>query len=69
MDVEAVRRALGYDQVDFYAFSYGSVPEQAMKLMGLLENRGVGEWASFTDLVADANPIAAARFGRLNELS
>ena len=23
----------------------------------------------FTDLVADANPIAAARFGRLNELS
>ena len=32
-----------------------SVPEQAMKLMGLLEARGVGEWASFTDLVADCD--------------
>ena len=29
MDVEAVRRALGYDRIDFYAFSYGTVPEQA----------------------------------------
>jgi pimeloyl-ACP methyl ester carboxylesterase len=29
LDVEAVRRALGYDRIDFYAFSYGSVPEQA----------------------------------------
>ncbi len=29
MDVEAVRRALGYDQIDYYAFSYGTVPEQA----------------------------------------
>ncbi|MFL5798030.1 MAG: alpha/beta hydrolase [Actinomycetota bacterium] len=29
MDVEAVRRALGYDRIDYYAFSYGTVPEQA----------------------------------------
>ncbi|MGB8406450.1 MAG: segregation/condensation protein A [Mycobacterium sp.] len=30
-----------------------SVPEQAMKLMGLLQTRGIGQWASFTALVAD----------------
>lgn len=30
-----------------------SVPEQAANLMSMLENRGVGEWASFADLVAD----------------
>ena len=30
-----------------------SVPEQAMKMMGLLESKGIGEWASFTELVAD----------------
>ncbi|MCH9666646.1 MAG: segregation/condensation protein A [Actinomycetia bacterium] len=30
-----------------------SVPEQAAKLMSLLEGRGVGAWASFSDLVAD----------------
>jgi pimeloyl-ACP methyl ester carboxylesterase len=29
MDVDAVRRALGYDRIDYYAFSYGTVPEQA----------------------------------------
>jgi pimeloyl-ACP methyl ester carboxylesterase len=29
LDVEMVRRALGYDRIDLYAFSYGSVPEQA----------------------------------------
>ncbi len=29
LDVEAVRRALGYDRIDLYAFSYGAVPEQA----------------------------------------
>jgi pimeloyl-ACP methyl ester carboxylesterase len=29
MDVDAVRRALGYDTIDYYAFSYGSVDEQA----------------------------------------
>ena len=30
-----------------------SVPEQAENLMSLLEGRGVGQWASFSDLVAD----------------
>lgn len=30
-----------------------SVPEQAKRLMALLERRGVGQWATFTDLVAD----------------
>ena len=28
-DMEAVRRALGFDPIDLYAFSYGTVPEQA----------------------------------------
>ncbi|MBB2992812.1 segregation and condensation protein A [Mycolicibacterium iranicum] len=30
-----------------------SVPEQAANLISLLEQRGVGHWASFSDLVAD----------------
>ena len=30
-----------------------SVPEQARRLLGLLEERGIGVWATFTDLVAD----------------
>ena len=30
-----------------------SVPEQAEKLMEMLERRGVGQWASFSELVAD----------------
>ncbi len=30
-----------------------SVPEQAKRLLALLEQRGVGQWATFTDLVAD----------------
>jgi segregation and condensation protein A len=30
-----------------------SVPEQVANLMNLLESRGVGHWASFSDLVAD----------------
>ncbi|MFB1299570.1 segregation/condensation protein A [Mycobacterium sp. pW049] len=30
-----------------------SVPEQAANLMSLLEQRGIGHWASFSDLVAD----------------
>jgi segregation and condensation protein A len=30
-----------------------SVPEQAKLLMGLLEQRGIGAWATFGDLVAD----------------
>jgi pimeloyl-ACP methyl ester carboxylesterase len=29
MDVDAVRQALGYDTIDYFAFSYGSVAEQA----------------------------------------
>jgi pimeloyl-ACP methyl ester carboxylesterase len=29
LDVDAVRQALGYDTIDYYAFSYGSVAEQA----------------------------------------
>lgn len=29
-----------------------SVPEQAMRLMGLLEQRGIGGWSSFGELVA-----------------
>ena len=28
LDVEDVRKALGYDQIDYYGFSYGPVPEQ-----------------------------------------
>ncbi|WGI35482.1 segregation/condensation protein A [Mycolicibacterium aubagnense] len=42
-------------RVDHLHVQAVSVPEQAMKLMGLLENRGVGEWASFTELVADCD--------------
>jgi len=30
-----------------------SVPEQAANLMSLLQDRGIGAWASFSDLVAD----------------
>ena len=30
-----------------------SVPEQARLLLGMLEQRGIGQWASFSDLVAD----------------
>lgn len=32
-----------------------SVPEQAQRLLDLLERRGIGEWASFTELVADCS--------------
>ncbi|MDR3660023.1 MAG: segregation/condensation protein A [Mycobacterium sp.] len=42
-------------RVDHLHVQAVSVPEQAMKLMGLLEIRGIGEWASFTDLVADCD--------------
>ncbi len=42
-------------RVDHLHVQAVSVPEQAMKLMGLLQNRGVGEWASFTELVADCD--------------
>jgi segregation and condensation protein A len=30
-----------------------SVPEQAQKLLGMLEARGSGQWATFSELVAD----------------
>ena len=47
-----------------------SVPEQAELLMELLERRGVGQWASFSDLVSDcAEPIQiVGRFLALLEL-
>lgn len=47
-----------------------SVPEQAERLMEFLERRGVGHWASFSDLVADcAEPIQiVGRFLALLEL-
>ncbi|MGV0645895.1 segregation/condensation protein A [Mycolicibacterium sp. XJ879] len=47
-----------------------SVPEQVANLMGLLERRGVGQWASFRDLVADCGaPIEiVGRFLALLEL-
>lgn len=47
-----------------------SVPEQAQQLLALLESRGQGQWASFTELVADcAAPIEiVGRFLALLEL-
>lgn len=47
-----------------------SVPEQARHVLQLLERRGVGEWASFTELVADCRvPIEiVGRFLALLEL-
>jgi segregation and condensation protein A len=47
-----------------------SVPEQAERLMEFLERRGMGHWASFSDLVADcAEPIQiVGRFLALLEL-
>jgi len=47
-----------------------SVPEQAQLLMELLERRGVGQWASFSELVSDcAEPIQiVGRFLALLEL-
>lgn len=47
-----------------------SVPEQAERLMEMLERRGVGQWASFRDLVADCGePIQiVGRFLALLEL-
>jgi segregation and condensation protein A len=32
-----------------------SVPEQARKLLALLEARGIGQWATFSELVADCD--------------
>ena len=47
-----------------------SVPEQAERLLRFLEGRGVGHWASFTELVADCTePIEiVGRFLALLEL-
>jgi segregation and condensation protein A len=47
-----------------------SVPEQAEKLLAVLERRGVGQWASFSELVADCSaPIEiVGRFLALLEL-
>ena len=47
-----------------------SVPEQAERLLDVLQRRGVGQWASFTELVADcAEPIEiVGRFLALLEL-
>ncbi|MBI3216686.1 MAG: segregation/condensation protein A [Mycobacterium sp.] len=47
-----------------------SVPEQARNVLALLERRGVGQWASFTELVADCTvPIEiVGRFLALLEL-
>jgi segregation and condensation protein A len=47
-----------------------SVPEQVGNLMGLLESRGIGQWATFAELVADCGaPIEiVGRFLALLEL-
>jgi len=47
-----------------------SVPEQVGNLMGLLENRGIGKWSTFAELVADCGaPIEiVGRFLALLEL-
>jgi len=47
-----------------------SVPEQVNNLMSLLERRGIGQWASFSELVADCQaPIEiVGRFLALLEL-
>jgi segregation and condensation protein A len=47
-----------------------SVPEQAERLLDVLQHRGVGQWASFSELVADcAEPIEiVGRFLALLEL-
>jgi segregation and condensation protein A len=47
-----------------------SVPEQAEQLLSLLETRGIGQWASFSELVADCGtPIQiVGRFLALLEL-
>jgi segregation and condensation protein A len=47
-----------------------SVPEQAKKLLTILEERGSGEWATFSELVADCEaPMeVVGRFLALLEL-
>ena len=46
------------------------MPEQARRLLGMLEERGIGQWASFSELVADCEaPIEiVGRFLALLEL-
>ncbi len=57
-------------RTDHLHHSTVSVPEQAEHLLRLLEGRGVGEWASFGELVADCDvPIQiVGRFLALLEL-
>ena len=47
-----------------------SVPEQAGRLLGMLEARGIGQWASFSELVADCGATIeiVGRFLALLEL-
>ncbi|MCW2518271.1 MAG: condensin subunit ScpA [Mycobacterium sp.] len=47
-----------------------SVPEQARRLLSMLEERGIGAWASFSDLVADCGATIeiVGRFMALLEL-
>jgi segregation and condensation protein A len=55
---------------DHIHFSRVSVPEQAELLLKVLQGRGVGEWASFTELVADCGATVeiVGRFLALLEL-
>ncbi len=46
-----------------------SVPDQAKRLLWFLEQRGIGQWASFSDLIAECQPIEiVGRFLALLEL-
>jgi len=47
-----------------------SVPEQARRLLSMLEQRGVGQWATFSDLVSDCGATIeiVGRFMALLEL-
>jgi len=47
-----------------------SVPEQAQRLLTLLEHRGIGQWATFSDLVSDCEATIeiVGRFMALLEL-
>jgi segregation and condensation protein A len=47
-----------------------SVPEQARRLLSMLEERGIGTWASFSDLIADCGTTIeiVGRFMALLEL-
>ncbi|MDT5165291.1 MAG: segregation and condensation protein [Mycobacterium sp.] len=48
---------------------YVSVPEQASRLLRCLKQRGIGQWAPFSDLIADCQPIEiVGRFLALLEL-